>query len=295
MEEKIQELKNQFNNILNIIQEIKMIFENLQNKTIKLKDYYKEFINKNNDEKYIFTLDSFRFQSKLIDIELEEMKKYNIIINNRMYCEYFKLFKMISIYINTNKFDEKLVDLITNKNYPIYKDLEPLKEYDNQYIIDIHENIIDIIYAFNNHLKNKEIEYDKYKLNNNKGLNINNFVNTLYFEIFTLKQQIELYISYLTFFHELHTKYFKRFITKMKIYLSQLNHDIVLEDKNSKQTMFNNLLDDNIDINLIDDIKHSLSSENYDHFVNKIINDNKEKYEEFTEESSLILETYSNH
>ena len=223
------------------------------------------------------------------------MKRLFLAINNRMYCEYFKLFKMISIYINTNKFDEKLVDLILNKNYPIYKDLEPLKEYDNQYIIDIHENIIDIIIAFNNYLKNKEIEYEKYKINNNKGLNINNFVNTLHFEILTLKQQIELYISYLTFFHELHTKYFKRFITKMKIYSSQLNHDIVLEDKNSKQTMFNNLLDDHIDTNLIDDIKHSLSSENYDNFVNKIINDNKEKYEEFTEESSLILETYSNH
>jgi hypothetical protein len=63
-----------------------------------LKVFYSEFIKDSKNAMFIFGLDSFHFQSKLIDIEYDEMKRMFLVINNRMYCEYFKLHKIIVEY-----------------------------------------------------------------------------------------------------------------------------------------------------------------------------------------------------
>ena len=96
MDNRIESIQLEFTKIINTTHEIKTIFDNLEIKIIKLKEIYQNLIKNNNDSKFMFGLDSFRFQGKLIDLELEEMKKYNILINNRLYCEYYKLDMFIS-------------------------------------------------------------------------------------------------------------------------------------------------------------------------------------------------------
>ena len=47
-------------------------------------------------------IDSFNFQNKLLDMQLDYFKKlYNIIIN-RLYCDYYKIYKSIKKYVETN-------------------------------------------------------------------------------------------------------------------------------------------------------------------------------------------------
>ena len=86
MDSKLIQLKGDFNNIISIRTTVKNIFDILQVRIDKLKDLYAEFIKTSKTQMFIFGLDSFHFQSKLIDIEYDDMKRLFLAINNRMYC-----------------------------------------------------------------------------------------------------------------------------------------------------------------------------------------------------------------
>ena len=143
MEDKIQQVKIEFNKIKDIRNNVTFCFNALENKLTKLKITTTEFVKNNRNNIFVFGLDSFQFQSKLIDYEYNDMKKFYLALNNRMYCEYYKLYKIILQYaediIGTNKTIEMLK---FNNIFPIYKDLEPLKQYNFDTIEELHKTII---------------------------------------------------------------------------------------------------------------------------------------------------------
>ena len=143
METNIVKLKNDFNNIIVIRNSVKNVFDILQSRIDKLKFFYSEFIKNDKNDMFVFGLDSFHFQSKLIDIEYDDMKRLFIAINNRMYCEYFKLNKIIIEYILKNVNEKKIIDMVKVNNYPVYKDLEPFKEYKFDFTFKINAFEID--------------------------------------------------------------------------------------------------------------------------------------------------------
>ena len=63
-----------------------------------------------------------------------------------MYCEYFKLHKIIIEYICKNITDKKIIEIVKSNDYPIYKDLEPFKELLNKGNFD-HSDLSDAIKA----------------------------------------------------------------------------------------------------------------------------------------------------
>ena len=142
MENRISKLKIDFNNITTTRNNVKGVFDILQLRINKLKFFYSEFIKNNKNKLFVFGLDSFHFQSKLIDVEYDDMKRLFLAINNRMYCEYFKLYKIITEYIYENINDKKITEIIKVNNFPVYKDLEPFKEYNFETTTEIHENIL---------------------------------------------------------------------------------------------------------------------------------------------------------
>jgi hypothetical protein len=75
MESRLVKLKSDFNNIITVRNSVKNIFDILQVRIDKLKLFYKEFIKNNKTEMFVFGLDSFHFQNKLIDIEYDDMKR----------------------------------------------------------------------------------------------------------------------------------------------------------------------------------------------------------------------------
>ena len=241
MESRVTALKNNFNNISVIRNNVKEIFEFLQIRINKLKFFYSEFIKNNKTELFIFGLDSFHFQSRLIDIEYEGMYKIFRTINNRMYCEYFKLYKIIVSYIKDTINDKKLLEFIKVNNFPIYKDLEPEKEYKFETIIEIHEHILILITSIIGNLTNKENEYKTYVDKNQIGLNIDNFVNTYSFEVIMMREKVKLFLTYIEFFHKLHTKYLQRFSNKIQLMNTHINDDIKFDEtvKINKNSVLN--------------------------------------------------------
>ena len=85
MENRISKLKVDFNNITVIRNNVKSVFDILQLRIHKLKLFYSEFIKNNKNKLFVFGLDSFHFQSKLIDVEYDDMKRLFLAINNRIY------------------------------------------------------------------------------------------------------------------------------------------------------------------------------------------------------------------
>jgi hypothetical protein len=206
MESKLIKLKTDFNNIITVRTTVKNIFDILQIRIDKLKLLYAEFIKTSKNQMFVFGLDSFNFQSKLIDIEYDDMKRLFLVINNRMYCEYFKLYKIIIEYILVNITDKKITELIRVNNYPIYKDLEPFKEYKFEIILDIHENILNLLSILMSTLNNKENELLLHKNKQKIGLNIDNFITTFNYNIIVMREKITMFITYIEFFHKIHTK-----------------------------------------------------------------------------------------
>jgi hypothetical protein len=263
MEVNLEQLKKNFLTIKDIRGKVTNIFTILESHLLNLKKTYSEFIENNRQNLFVFGLDSFQFQSKLIDIEYEDMKRLFLAINNRMYCEYYKLYKIIAEYVKENINDKKTQDLIKITNiFPIYKDLEPYKQYKFEMIQEIHENIILLLYEINEFIMNKESELEIHKKKQDIGLNINNFVSTFNYSIIMIKEKGMLFISYIEFFHNLHTKYLQRFTMKMELMFNQVTHDIRFEDgpklnETKKQELIKNYENQNIDRSLIRKIKRS--------------------------------------
>ena len=265
MDQRLNDLKETFNNITDMRDGITKTFETLKIKTEKLKDIYSDFIKNNKQNLFVFGLDSFHFQSKLIDIEFDDMKRLNSGIMNRIYCEYFKLYKIVQKYIKDSISDRKTLELVQiENNYPVYKDLEPYKEYEYSITQDIHENILIFLASINSVLINKEHELKVLQQKNSTGLNIDNYVHTFSYHTTILKENLVLFITYIEFFHKLHTKYLKRFSTKLQLMFSQITHDIQFEDnvqasREKRKSMIQDFVNEDVDRALLKELKNSIN------------------------------------
>ena len=258
MEDKIQQVKTNFNKIKDIRNNVAFCFNALENKLTKLKATTSEFVKNNRNNIFVFGLDSFQFQSKLIDYEYNDMKKFYLALNNRMYCEYYKLYKIVLQYteevIGTNKNIEMLK---SNNIFPVYKDLEPLKQYNFDTIEELHKTIVNLLNTLNEHILFKETQLHLFQQKQKSGLNINNFVKTFDFDVIVIKEKCLLFLSYLDFFHTIHTKHFKRFSKKMKLMNDYLDEDIKFdeelqqrEDSSLNSSSSNASFDFNEDVNI---------------------------------------------
>jgi hypothetical protein len=286
MESRLVKLKSDFNNIITVRNSVKNIFDILQVRIDKLKLFYKEFIKNNKTEMFVFGLDSFHFQNKLIDIEYDDMKRLFLAINNRMYCEYFKLNKIIVEYIIKNINDTKIIDIVKVANFPVYKDLEPYKEYRFEYILEIHENILNLLGLLMSTLNNKENELSMHITKKNIGLNIDNFITSFGYNITVMREKIIMFITYVEFFHNLHTKNLKRFSNKIHLMYSHISNDIKFDDseennKNKKKQILEDFNSENIENELIKEIKISIGSE-----TNSEDNHQEENY---TKENNIVI------
>jgi hypothetical protein len=206
------------------------------------------------------------------------MMRLFLAINNIMYCEYFKLHKIIVEYISKNISDKKVYDLVKMNTYPVYKDLEPFKEYKFELILDIHENILNMLSIVISILNNKENELLIHKTKQKIGLNIDNFITTFNFNNSVMREKILMFITYIEFFHKMHSKYLKRFSNKIQLMYTHIINDIKLDDsteisKDKKKQLMDELVTNNMDKELIKEFKMSMGSETNSEVDDESMND----------------------
>jgi len=255
MENRISKLKVDFINMTSIRNNVKSVFDVLQLRINKLKLFYSEFIKNNKNKLFVFGLDSFHFQSKLIDVEYDDMKRLFLAINNRMYCEYFKLYKIITEYIYEN-----ITEIIKVNNFPVYKDLEPFKEYSFEITTEIHENILVIVNSIISNLNTRENELNVHRGKQAIGLNIDNFITSYNFELTVIKEKVSMFLTYIEFFHNLHTKHLKRFSNKIQLMYTHISTDIRFDEsiEMNKDKKKDNIDDFSNDLQVENEIKLSV-------------------------------------
>src|SRR6056300_1177298 len=158
----LEKLKSTFQNILLLRNDVTKTKDTISKKISQLKSIYAELSKNTTKKVLLFSLDSFFFQFKLFSVELENMDKFRILLNNRMYCDYYKLFTLIITYIKDNKEDLN-AEKIEFRTFPVYKDLEPFQEYNLDDIKNIHNDI----------MKHINFLYECYQANEDKIINYN--------------------------------------------------------------------------------------------------------------------------
>jgi hypothetical protein len=226
----VNDIKLNFNYVKDLRSNINDIFSEIKEKLNALENIYVELLNKHKNIDSTFGIDSFYFQNKLIEIEYDNIKSLFNGITNRIYCEYYKLYKMIYTYITTELKDTVLIEKLNQKkNYPVYKDLETLKTYNFELIIDIQRNILETIELLINYLSNKESELNYVTTTTDFGINIENLINYQGYSNTLLNEKINIYCKYLNIYNKHHHKYFSRLLIKSKLMIGIVNEDIQIK------------------------------------------------------------------
>ena len=232
-----KDLKSDFNNIKDLKLDIENILIDILSKINILKQIYNSYIDKSKKNiEYLTSLDTFNFQTELLLIEHENYSSIFNIFLNRMYGEYYKLFKNMYNFIQPLLCENKIKLFIEN-NYIPYKDLENNIHYEFLDIENIHNDIDSMITSIQTYINNENYELDKDTIKQNQGLHINNFVMEKSYNIRIINEKIKLYLNIITNFHDFQNKFFKRLLLKLQVIYSQIISDIHL-DNNSKTKIF---------------------------------------------------------
>jgi hypothetical protein len=222
---QIEKLRNNFENIITLKKEIAKVKMLVSDKLSQLKIVYNELIKTNNKKIFLFCLDSFYFQYKTFSMEMEHIDRYRALMNNRMYCDYYKLYNIIITHIKDNRSDMNVSELEL-KTYPAYKDLEPFQEYKLEDIKEIHANILFLINQLYGQTLDKNDVIEHYNDNHRIGFSISNFLNTLEYENRLLREQVGLYINYVSFFHISERKQLNRLFLRMQEFYKEVEENI---------------------------------------------------------------------
>jgi len=217
-----EKLKNSFKNIISIKKEIGHTKNNVNNKLNQLKQLHSELIKANNKHIFLFCLDSFYYQYKIFAMEFEHIKKLRAILNNRMYCDYYKLNNIIIKFCKEH-IPEETINIQT---FPVYKDLEPFQEYRIEDIVLLHDSILELINTLYTETQTKGDTILHYNDNHKVGFSISNFLNTLTHENRLLQEQITLFINYISFFHISQQKQLKKLHVRIGEFYNEVDENI---------------------------------------------------------------------
>ena len=202
---------------------IKKLIDDIIERRNVIKSKYVEYVNQEYND--YFGLDSFHFQNKIINLEFKYLYKIYIILENRIYGDFYKLISIINKYLNENISKDKYIKikpLQHIKNYPIYKDLEINEKYDFNIISDIHQDIILIIETSYDIIKLNEADIVNLNKKLEMGYNIDNYVNNQKYKNKNLINTIDFYQSNLDVFHKYHNELLHNFKNKIVLFHKQV-------------------------------------------------------------------------
>ncbi len=230
---EITDLKDGFNIVKGLRNDILNVFDTLQSKVNTLKEIYVKLIEQNNESAYMFGIDSFYFQNKLIENDLKNLTDMLENIENRMYCEYYQLHMLIQQYgaedVNSSNVRKKIY--IDNK-YPVYKSLDNRIKYDFDLISELHDHIIMSVVELETYRQEKETELKTDSVQSDLGLNIDNLVNSHLYYNAMLKEKNSMFIRFLKVFNQHHKNYFTTLSTKSQMIIGMINEDIQIKQFN---------------------------------------------------------------
>jgi len=226
----ISNLQTEFQEIVHLSKELVNNKSDITQKVEVLKEQYNSLTKTNTKKIFIFCLDSFYFQYKLLQLELQHYTNIVSTINNRMYGDYYKLYSIMLLQCKENNIVLSKKHTETDR-FPIYKDLEPFLQYNLEDIIKLHDDILSILnelyVLYVKKQKNLEKQNDDFQV----GFSITNYFSTLSYENSLLKEQIGLYTNYLLFYHNSQKNYFIKTLIRIKEFMRELENEILIDNR----------------------------------------------------------------
>lgn len=217
-------------NLVEKRQSIDSLVESLLQTKQNIQDWLITYVNtKKNTE----MLDSFYFQSKLIDAEYELVEKIYKMIENRMYGEYYKLWLAMSTYTK-DMWKETI-------KFPPYKDLEPTKQYDSKITHEICEEIVSLFTRIKQVRDKLQKDIDVHKDQLNKGIHIENYINTLSYQFGVMNDQLHLFQNMFDSYQMYHHQRYDNFMQKIVLLNSQIEGKLFSTCSECEESVFCNL------------------------------------------------------
>ena len=199
---KDQEFHNSFKKITLSITDLEQNFNNL--------------IKKYKNKKPINGLDELYFQKCMILNEKNTLLNFYYLILNRIYGDYYKIFKLLNLYLKHNTIKYKNKQSITHR---IYNNLNLTDSYSINEIENIYLEIIDILRILDNYIESEERDL-KENIKNKNDMNINNFITTLQEDVNCNTNKISKFNDYINYLVYLHTDYFEKIEIKINLILN---------------------------------------------------------------------------
>ena len=165
-----------------------------------MKVHHKKYRNMNLENMYVHALDSINFQSKICRIEFSHIVTLFAMLNNHMYCEYYKLYSTMAT---------------TKERITIYDDLDEIRVYSNNEFQDLFDVISKELHKICDEVNEKKLNLDDYKKDQSIGVNVNNFITTYIFDLNVLMEKFNLYMLHIKFFQKIQNTRYDRVIAKL--------------------------------------------------------------------------------
>jgi hypothetical protein len=213
-----------FKDILTLEKTIVESNKTINEKLNEVKQTYQYLVKNNSKKIFLFCLDAFFFQYKNHTNEYENLSKSAILIVNRMYGDYYKLYNIMVLQLREKNIPLK--SITESKKFSVYKDLDPYYPYSMNEITNIHNSIMEILLELQSYHNSLEKSAYNYSQTSHVGLSIMNFIHTLQYENMLVREQIHLYVNYLSFFHNSHKTHLQKLIRKIETFQEEMEEDI---------------------------------------------------------------------
>ena len=227
LENTIETNKNDFSsNTQETIKSIDATIKTVKEKIQILRNMYVELTESNGHKQiFLFCLETFNFQNKMMLNETDHLHKTFNMLLNRAYRDYYKLYGII-----LKLFEEYKLENPTSQKHPECKDLDTNTEFTLDEITNIHNDVVSLTSALISKFREGERIISGYRTKSRTGIHIINLINTIEYDNSILKDQIQLYLNYLTFFQETQYNYFIKLDQRMKTFLEEIMRDIKFQE-----------------------------------------------------------------
>jgi hypothetical protein len=208
-------MKDRFLEINAVRKQIQELFHRLEEKKKAMKDNYSDLVSSN--DSHFFGLDSFRFQVKLTENELTFLNDQFILIDNRLYCDYYKLYNHVYDY-----YVEHLPHGVAKSVFPIYKDLQPTKVYEPELVHKLYRDINLLIHKAYETLDHEHRKRESEKRLTTSGIHIGNYVHNRVFADTLVKTNIQLFEEYLNTYFIYHMTFLVNLKDRLGMFLDHV-------------------------------------------------------------------------
>lgn len=242
----IVKLKTIFNNLKEIRLTLEEQLDSLKKTHKILDDIYIDLL-KDNKNVPVNSFDSLYFQKTLINIDTQHSFSVLKFIDNRIYADYYKLYKSLLKYFQETIDNKSKTTIFSNKSYKPYEDLNSQIHYSFSDTVEMYSDILQMIELLHQELIERETKVKNQRNTKMCGINIDSLINNIVFNNTKIKNSIELFTQNIIGFNDYHSKYLARFSIRIKLLYGQINNDIRIESNSTinNDTSYNCLLDKN--------------------------------------------------